>query len=152
MLSQDTADAILQKCVQSSQSSHDAAGYKMTAATAQKRLPLLMSSLHGLTKYAHLIDVEYFADLLQVHRHACDIYHFCAMYACSRNPRLQCSVCVIARRRLRSGSLLHCLSCPQQSRSLTCRFVPAMCFYTFLTQLSMSKCHIRCSVRRQHQV
>ena len=42
------------------------AGYKMTAATAAKRLPLLMSSLHGLTKYAHLIDVDYFADLLQV--------------------------------------------------------------------------------------
>ena len=38
----------------------------MTAATAAKRLPLLMSSLHGLTKYAHLIDVDYFADLLQV--------------------------------------------------------------------------------------
>lgn len=46
----------------------DLAGYKMTAATAQKRLPLLMSSLHGLTKYAHLISVEYFADLLQVCR------------------------------------------------------------------------------------
>lgn len=38
----------------------------MTAVTAQKRLPLLLSSLHGLTKYAHLISVEYFADLLQV--------------------------------------------------------------------------------------
>ena len=42
------------------------AGYKLTPAGAQKRFPLLMPTLDGLTKYAHLIDVEYFADLLQV--------------------------------------------------------------------------------------
>ena len=42
------------------------AGYKLTAAGAQKRFPLLMPTLDGLTKYAHLIDVDYFADLLQV--------------------------------------------------------------------------------------
>ena len=42
------------------------AGYKLTPASAQKRFPLLMPTLDGLTKYAHLIDVEYFADLLQV--------------------------------------------------------------------------------------
>ena len=41
-------------------------GYKLTPASAQKRFPLLMPTLDGLTKYAHLIDVEYFADLLQV--------------------------------------------------------------------------------------
>lgn len=59
-----------------------AAGYKMTAATAAKRLPLLMSSLHGLTKYAHLIDVDYFADLLQVWvcmAQPTDIQHACAV-------------------------------------------------------------------------
>jgi hypothetical protein len=42
------------------------AGYKLTPASAQKRFPLLMPTLDGLTKYAHLIDVDYFADLLQV--------------------------------------------------------------------------------------
>ena len=42
------------------------AGYKLTPSSAQKRFPLLTPTLDGLTKYAHLIDVDYFADLLQV--------------------------------------------------------------------------------------
>lgn len=39
-------------------------------------MPLLMPTLQGLTKYAHLIDVEYFADLLQV----CTLLH-CSPFA-----------------------------------------------------------------------
>ena len=53
----------------SSRMCNGGAGFKLTAANAQKRFPLLMSTLDGLTKFAHLISVEYFADLLQVYKH-----------------------------------------------------------------------------------
>ena len=54
------------------------AGYKLTPASAQKRFPLLMPTLDGLTKYAHLISVEYFADLIQVCQFTCVLLLACA--------------------------------------------------------------------------
>ena len=38
----------------------------MTEAQAAKKFPLLAPALQGLTRYAHLISVEYFSDLLTV--------------------------------------------------------------------------------------
>ena len=38
----------------------------MTEAQAAKKFPLLVPSLQGLTQYAHLISIEYLADLLAV--------------------------------------------------------------------------------------
>ena len=42
------------------------AGPPMTEAQAAKKFPLLAPALQGLTRYAHLISVEYFSDLLTV--------------------------------------------------------------------------------------
>ncbi|KAL0026860.1 hypothetical protein WJX77_007364 [Trebouxia sp. C0004] len=57
---------VLKQCTQSGIQAQQAQGYKLTPGSAQKRFPLLVPTLDGLTKYAHLIDVDYFADLLQV--------------------------------------------------------------------------------------
>ncbi|KAA6426215.1 MAG: hypothetical protein FRX49_04067, partial [Trebouxia sp. A1-2] len=57
---------VLKQCTQSGIQAQQAQGYRLTPVSAQKRFPLLMPTLDGLTKYAHLIDVDYFADLLQV--------------------------------------------------------------------------------------
>ncbi len=38
----------------------------MTETQAVKKFPLLTPALLGLTRYAHLISVEYFSDLLTV--------------------------------------------------------------------------------------
>ena len=38
----------------------------MTEAQAAKKFPLMAPALQGLTRYAHLISVEYFSDLLTV--------------------------------------------------------------------------------------
>ena len=42
------------------------AGAPISEARAAKRFPLLAPSLEGLRRFAHLISVEYFGDLLAV--------------------------------------------------------------------------------------